>query len=139
VHSFLQNVNEEMRAPAHVWELVKDFWEKNKDKETLENWGIGNTYTNNWSSPTYMVSVEDQKLRGGGRALKQAIWTSARDSIQEWTGEEVTECSLYGIRVYKENAVLSTHVDRLPLVSSIIINVAQDCEYCDCVSMEIWK
>lgn len=73
-----------------------------------------------------MISVEDQGLRGGGRALKKAIWDAARDTISEWTGQELTECSLYGIRVYKENAVLATHVDRLPLVSSAIINVAQD-------------
>ena len=38
----------------------------------------------------------------------------------------MTPSSLYGIRVYKENAVLAPHVDRLPLVSSAIINVAQD-------------
>lgn len=30
------------------------------------------------------------------------------------------------MRVYKDGAVLSTHVDRLPLVSSAIINVDQD-------------
>lgn len=73
-----------------------------------------------------MVSVEDSQLRGGGRALKQAIWDAARSTIEEWTGQELTECSLYGIRVYKEGALLATHVDRLPLVSSAIINVAQD-------------
>lgn len=44
----------------------------------------------------------------------------------EWTGQELTECSLYGIRIYPEGSVLATHVDRLPLVSSAIINVAQD-------------
>jgi prolyl 4-hydroxylase len=33
---------------------------------------------------------------------------------------------LYGIRVYTEGAVLNNHVDRLPLVSSAIINVAAD-------------
>ena len=73
-----------------------------------------------------MVSVEDKSLRGGGYKLKKAIWGAARDTIQEWTGEELTECSLYGIRVYKEGAILASHVDRLPLVSSAIINVAQD-------------
>lgn len=73
-----------------------------------------------------MVSVEDSKLRGGGRGLKQHIWNAARDTIQEWTGEELTECSLYGIRVYTEGSILAPHVDRLPLVSSAIINVAQD-------------
>ena len=46
--------------------------------------------------------------------------------VQEWVGEELTQCSLYGIRVYTEGAVLATHVDRLPLVSSAIVNVGQD-------------
>jgi len=115
-----------IRAPDHVWKLIQDFWQKNKGKESKENWGVGNTYTNNWASPTYMVNVEDTNMRGGGRALKKQIWEAAKDTIQEWTGQELTECSLYGIRVYKEGAVLASHVDRLPLVSSAIINVAQD-------------
>jgi len=73
-----------------------------------------------------MVNVEDTTLRGSGYALKQRIWDHAKSTISEWTGQELTQCSLYGIRVYKEGAVLATHVDRLPLVSSAIINVAQD-------------
>lgn len=73
-----------------------------------------------------MVSVENAGLRGGGSQLKNAIWNAAKDTLQEWTGEELTQCSLYGIRVYTEGAVLATHVDRLPLVSSAIVNVAQD-------------
>jgi prolyl 4-hydroxylase len=73
-----------------------------------------------------MVSVEDKGLRGGGGSLKQKIWDAARDVIQEWTGVELTPCSLYGIRVYHEGSILATHVDRLPLVSSAIICVAQD-------------
>jgi prolyl 4-hydroxylase len=48
-----------------------------------------------------MVSVEDTGLRGGGNALKQAVWDAARDTISEWTGQELTQCSLYGIRVYR--------------------------------------
>ena len=73
-----------------------------------------------------MVSVEDSKLRGGGYGLKTAIWEAAREIISEWTGNELTQTSLYGIRVYQAGAMLATHVDRLPLVSSAIINVAQD-------------
>jgi prolyl 4-hydroxylase len=73
-----------------------------------------------------MVSVEDQGLRGGGSRLKQKIWDAAKDTIESWTGQEVTQCSLYGIRVYFGGSVLAPHVDRLPLVSSAIINVAQD-------------
>lgn len=114
----------------------------------------GNTYVNHWGDgDSYMVSVEDSNLEHGGFMLKQMIWNAARDTLQEWTGQQMAECSLYGIRVYKEGAVLApreltTHdsvvllvfsfskcrlhflltvdVDRLPLVSSAIINVAQD-------------
>lgn len=81
---------------------------------------------NNWVSPTYMVSVENNGLRGGGYGLKQKIWREAESIISEWTGQELTQSSLYGVRIYKEGAVLATHVDRLPLVSSCIICVAQD-------------
>ncbi len=126
----MQNYTEmgfkKIKTPPAVWELLKTFWDKNHDKRKPENWPRGNTYVNHWDSPTYMISVEDRKLRGGGGILKQAIWDAARDTIQEWTGEELTECSLYGVRVYTEGAVLATHVDRMPLVSSAIVNVAQD-------------
>ena len=86
----------------------------------------GNTYTNNWVTHSKMVSVEDKGLRGGGYALKQKIWDAAKTTISEWTGQELTQCSLYGVRVYYEGSVLAPHVDRLPLVSSAIINVDQD-------------
>jgi prolyl 4-hydroxylase len=126
----MQNYTEvgfkKIKAPPEVFSLIKEFWSRNKDKGKLEQWGTGNTYTNNWEAPTYMVSVEDTSLRGGGYNLKNKIWNAARDTIQEWTGQELTECSLYGIRVYKTGAILATHVDRLPLVSSAIINVDQD-------------
>ena len=69
-------------------------------------------------------------MEGGGYILKQHIWNAARDTISEWTGQQLAECSLYGIRKYVSGAVLATHVDRLPLVSSAIINVDQDGEYC---------
>jgi prolyl 4-hydroxylase len=115
-----------IRAPEKLYSMIKTFWESNKHKAQNENWGVGNTYTNNWAVPSKMVSVEDGGLRGGGHVFKQQIWDASKDILSEWTGMELTQCSLYGIRVYYEGAVLSTHVDRLPLVSSAIINVAQD-------------
>jgi len=113
-------------APKKVRELLAQHWEQNKDKRVEENWPVGNTYTNHWASPTYMVSVEDRKLRGGGQQLKQEIWSAAKSTIEQWTGMELQPTSMYGIRVYTEGAVLNPHVDRLPLVSSAIVNVAQD-------------
>lgn len=117
-------------APKHMFDLISDFWEKNKDgimdDSRKEQWPAGNTYTNHWKAPTYITSVENSGLRGGGSKLKQKLWDAARETIQEWTGEELTQCSLYGIRTYSEGSILASHVDRLPLVSSAIINVAQD-------------
>jgi len=108
----MQNYTEigfkKIKTPPAVWKLISEFWEKNKDKEnwTDENWGKGNTYTNHWVAPTHMISVDNARLRGRGN-IKQEIWNAARDTLQEWTGEELTECSLYGIRVYTEGAVLA--------------------------------
>lgn len=130
--SSMQNYTElgfkKIRAPKEVWDLIKKFWDENKDRKNWqdENWPKGNTYTNHWTSPTYMVSVENTRLRGAGGRLKNAIWNAAKDTMQEWTGQELTQCSLYGVRVYTEGAMLATHVDRMPLVSSAIINVDQD-------------
>ena len=72
--------------------------------------------------------MENPYLRGGGEDLKTKIWESARDIVQWWIGESLATSSVYGIRVYQKGAVLIPHVDRLPLVSSAIINVAQDVE-----------
>ena len=114
-----------MRCPEAVWKPLIEFWHANRDKEKAEQWPRGNTYVNNWESPSYMVNFEDKALRGGFD-VKTQIWDAAKPIIEEWTGKKVTPTSLYGIRVYKENAVLATHVDRLPLVSSAIIQVDQD-------------
>eukprot|EP00571_Detonula_confervacea_P012213 CAMPEP_0172297392 /NCGR_PEP_ID=MMETSP1058-20130122/432_1 /TAXON_ID=83371 /ORGANISM="Detonula confervacea, Strain CCMP 353" /LENGTH=525 /DNA_ID=CAMNT_0013006541 /DNA_START=229 /DNA_END=1809 /DNA_ORIENTATION=+ len=128
----MQNYTElgfkKIRAPKEVWDRVKKFWDENKDEKNwqAENWPKGNTYTNHWQAPTYMVSVEDTRLRGAGVNIKRKVWHAAKDTMEEWTGHQVTECSLYGIRVYTEGSILATHVDRMPLVSSAILNVAQD-------------
>ena len=49
-----------------------------------------------------------------------------RLTLEAWAGQSLVSTSLYGVRVYKEGSVLAPHVDRLPLVTSAIINVAQD-------------
>jgi len=115
-----------LKAPPQLWNMLSNYWEKNKDNKQLENWGKGNVYTNNWAAETYMVNIENGGLRGGGMSLKNRIWEAARPTIEQWTGMKLEPSSLYGIRVYTEGAILAPHVDRLPLVSSCIINVAQD-------------
>ena len=115
-----------MQAPKGLMDLLNDFWSRNKEKKQLEKWYTGSTYVNSWQSPTYMVSVENSSLRGGGSILKERIWDAAKETIQHWTAQEIVPCSMYGIRTYTNGAILAPHVDRLPLVSSAIVNVAQD-------------
>ena len=115
-----------IRAPERVRKLLTEHWEKNQDRKKPEKWPCGNIYVNHWESPTYMVNVEDGSLRGGGSNLKDEIWDAAKSTIEQWTGMELKPTSMYGIRVYTDGAILNPHVDRLPLVSSAIVNVAQD-------------
>lgn len=142
-------------APKELKDILTEFWELNKDKKAKENvrstinGGIS-TRTNHWKSETYMVSVEDTSLEGAGYGLKVKLWMAARDVVEEWTGMKLQPASIYGIRVYTDGAILvrpgkcfayyqirtltlsmpgryqAPHVDRLPLVSSCIVNIAQD-------------
>jgi hypothetical protein len=34
-----------IKAPEKVFKLIKEFWDRNNDKQKPENWGAGNTYT----------------------------------------------------------------------------------------------
>jgi len=114
-----------MRAPPLLVELLTSFWKENMHKQEGEKWFTGNVYTNHWAAPTRMISLDNTKLKGQA-GLKKRVWDAACDAIEEWTGQTLHPVSLYGIRIYPEGAVLAPHVDRLPLVSSAIINIAQD-------------
>lgn len=115
-----------IQSPPHLKKLIDQFWKENKDKGKVEAWASGNSYVNHWDTPTTLVSVDDRGLRGSGGKLKEHIWAAASAVLEEWTQVELQPCSLYGIRVYHEGAIMLPHVDRLPLVASAVINVAQD-------------
>lgn len=115
-----------VQLPQNVMKLLVDFWENNQGEEKEEQWPAGNTYVNHWKFPTYMLSIGDRKLKGGGSDLKRALTESIQPILEAWTGQSLVFTSAYGVRIYKNDAVLSPHIDRLPLVTSAIVNVAQD-------------
>jgi prolyl 4-hydroxylase len=115
-----------VQLPSQITKRLVDFWERNQGAEETEQWPPGNTYVNHWDSPTYMLSLSNEKLKGGGKVLQRSVLESVQSTLEAWTGQSLVFTSLYGIRVYKEGAVLSPHIDRLPLVTSCIVNVAQD-------------
>ena len=109
-------------APQVVEKLLTEVWEAHKGEQTPELWEKGNIYVNHWESQTSMVDI--------GRYLSEERMWQIVDEVQSvleaWTKQALVLTSVYGIRVYKDGAVMAPHVDRLPLVSSAIINVAQD-------------
>lgn len=142
-----------MEELKQFWEENSNILRENKQQQfqhslQQESWYPGDTHTNHWENKTYILNVEDSHLMGGGMGLKHRIWKAAESTLLQWMQTEVdasnlkpsekakgkaeklklTPASLYGIRMYTEGAVLAPHVDRLPLVTSAIINVAQDVE-----------
>jgi len=139
----------------HRTKQKMEAWGKDGGDGTADERGISvDTHVNHWVSPTYMVHIDNPYFEGGGMELKNYIWHVARQKLQAWINNggggsshggdrnnsshdgtskndkggkwTLSPTSMYGIRVYKENSILAPHVDRLPLVTSAIINVAQD-------------
>jgi prolyl 4-hydroxylase len=107
-----------------------------------EIWNIGDTFTNHWDVPTYIIPIEDttilqqqqQKQHGSTvvtptttattTQLKKRIWNTVRNKLEQWTGMEQKPISMYGIRQYTAGAIIPPHVTRLPMVCSCIICIA---------------
>lgn len=125
-------------VPEHLMRDLKMFWEHNNDYASKEKWYPGDIHTNHWDVPTFMLSLDNPHLKGGGPTLTNRIWESTKIQLQKWIDDEadamgmphfdLSPASLYGIRVYRHGSILAPHVDRLPLVTSAIINVAQNVE-----------
>ena len=112
-----------MKVPDEVYAKIKAFWEENKVKGLAQEvWPRGNTYTNNWEVPSFMVGLENNNLRGGWD-LKNQIWDGVKPILSEWIGgKEIEATSMYGIRVYKDGAYLATR--------KLIINIFEGyCSY----------
>lgn len=124
------------KLPGHLLQMLQQFWENNKEKQKLEYWEPGDIYANHWESPTYMLTVGDPQLTGGGYALHQHVVNEVRPFLETWTGQRQVETNLYGIRVYKSNAILVPHLQNFPFVSSCMINVAQDVDKPWCVRVD---
>ena len=106
-HNYTQLGFAKVRAPDSVWKPLREFYNKNIEKSHLERWNRANTYTNEWDSHTYFLSVEDA-ADGGGPELKQKIWDGAQPLLEEWVGQKLYATSLYGIRTYTAGSMLST-------------------------------
>lgn len=120
---------EKIKTPERISRLLEDFWERKRDQQEIE-WGHVNTYHNMWDSPPTVCDVQKEPN------LRTDIWDAAKGVLEAWTGKYLAHCSIWGIRKYHNGSILAPHVDRNPLVSSAIINVAQDVD--EPWPLEVW-
>ena len=123
-----------IKAPANIYNTLKAFWDTHKE-DAIQEWHSVNTYHNMWEAPPTLVNVQNVSIGGGGH-MQSSIWEMAREVLEEWTDQHLAPCSMWGIRIYHNNSILTPHVDRNPLVSSAIINVDQDVD--EPWPLEVW-
>lgn len=116
-----------IRAPKELFDAINAFWQANRNQTGATEWsGDISVYHNHWDVPPTMLNIQHQRFTGGGPDLAAFVSDKAREVLEEWTGQVMAGTSVYGIRVYHNDSILTPHVDRLPLVTSAIINVDQD-------------
>lgn len=115
---------EKRKMPNQLFEVLSSYFNQYRHTAASESWPDASVYVNHWDRPTSFITTENKAFRGDN--LDNFIWDTVQPIIEEWVGRRVVPVSLYGIRIYHEGHILSTHVDRIPLVSSAILQVSQD-------------
>ena len=127
MYNYTQKGFHKLRVPNDLFAAIKAFWDINKDKEGEVEWEDKiSPYHNHWDTPPTFIKIQDQKFPGGGPDLAAFVSDRVRDVLEEWTGQFLSGSSVYGIRIYHNDSILTPHVDRIPLIASAIINVDQD-------------
>lgn len=109
------------RMDADLFAKISDFYQKNRviqANETVEGGYVYNTEGKKKQSSTLVHLTEE---------LKKEIHDNVVPLVSEWCGKELEPSYVYGIREYKDKAVLKSHRDRIEThVLGVIINVDQD-------------
>ena len=101
------------KAPPELYAEIKEFFDTNRDNSRIE-WKDITVYHNTWDSPPTFIDL--QKNMGLTRRIESVV----QPILEEWTGQKLRPVSSYGIRLYHNNSILTPHVDRMPLVTSVI-------------------
>jgi hypothetical protein len=118
VYNYTSEGYKKTRVPPKLYALLRDFWDKNKDKAEPE-WSSVTVYQNSWKYNTDIVHV-GQERSGGSPKLNKAVYDAVKPLLEAWTGHYLDPVSLWGIRIYRNHSVLVPHVDRMPLIISAI-------------------
>lgn len=97
---------QKIRAPSDMFEMIQKFYQDNQGRDVIE-WKDINTYHNMWKAPPTMIHLNQAKFNGGGPHLQNKIWAIAKKVLEDWTGQELSPVSLYGIRLYHNRSILA--------------------------------
>ncbi|CAB9501369.1 Ankyrin Repeat [Seminavis robusta] len=126
VYNFTQSGVSKTKTPAALWALLTEFYTRNQGQQVVEWPDSINPYHNLWDRHTEILRLDNVTLQGGGPQLQARISQAVQTILEGWTRQKLTPVSVYGIRLYRNQSILTPHVDRMPLVASCIINIDQD-------------
>ncbi len=111
---------QKFRLPGPLFEKIQKFYRENQlaqYDEHVQGGFIFNAANRNQPSST-VVELSD--------ALRQEIHDTMKPLMEAWCGKTLEPTFVYGIRIYKDKAVLKPHRDRLEThIISAILNVDQ--------------
>ena len=115
---------DKMPIPEDVWKVLESYYSDNKDSILLEKWPPTNPYINHWESPPMMIWLPETH---SGDTIKHRIFDGLRETMEKWSGKKLIPTDMYGMRVYRKNAFLENHVDRISThVISVIMHIADE-------------
>jgi hypothetical protein len=107
------------RLPDDVFASMGSFYYNNRNNVVNEEWQGKGLFVNWWETDVKFIAMP--------WSLKQKWQLRLSELVSAWSGVEVEETSMYGMRQYETGARLLSHVDRLPTHAvSLIVNVAQE-------------
>jgi hypothetical protein len=106
-------------VPKNIMGAIYAYFYNNLKSAVREEWGGKGIFVNWWAVDPLMVTLPP--------ALKNTWHSSLLPILEAWVDEELEATDLYGIRIYQDGAVLTSHVDREETHAvSVIINVDQN-------------
>lgn len=111
------------RAPTQVYDMIRRHWEAHKLDNQTEWWPKKLPRNNYWAATPHVTN-----FLVDGYGLMERTLPIMKKVMEDWTRVEQRATNMYGIRIYKNGTIITPHVDRYPLVISVIINVDQDVE-----------
>lgn len=109
-----------MDMPDGLAEFLKNFWDREKVRSLVRHESIGGGYTNQEVVPMDKVDLDFFT------PTRFEIVKKMRPILQWWTNRRLVHTATYGLRIYRRDSMLLTHVDRAEThLASAILQIDQ--------------